>query len=119
MKKRSLLMSIALLMISATALADTIQCTNKQITEVTVEANRDDGFDLSDKVVIKMTGTCAGVSVGYIDNSHPASLHFLQAALAAKTTGATVAVALNTDFPVRNNNNNQLIAYQLAYLSIQ
>lgn len=119
MKLTKFIAACLLFSLSGFANAATVQCSNLKVSEVTVESNRDDGFSLSNKVVIKFNGLCSGVSLGYIANTHAASLHFLQIALAAKTTNAKVAIAYNTSKPAINNNNGDTIAYELGYLAIQ
>ena len=92
--------------LSSNVSADTITCSNMEIDTVYLEGPRDDEFYLQNKLVIKLTGVCAGRSWVHIGISHPAMNGFLSIALSAKEQNRKVSIAVNTSN--QNGTSNQL-----------
>lgn len=117
---KKLLFLTGLLALSASCFAEVVQCTGRTVDSVTVENVRDDGLSFEETVVVKLTEQCNGVYYGVVSVNYVASLHFMQLALAAKTTGSTVDIALNTSSEYVNNNleSEPTVGYQMAYISV-
>lgn len=94
------------------ASADYVPCYGLKISSVTVEGDRDDGFPLNNKLVLKFEDSaglpynCAGKAYVHLENTHVAYQGFLATALAAQISEKLVDIAVNTS--VRTNWSNQL-----------
>ncbi len=100
------------LMFSAhNAQAATIECSSVELNSVVVEGNRDDGHFFQNHLILFLANECGEKKYAHVALEHPAFNGFLSIALAAKSAGKRVNIAVNT-------NDATAISYQLAYISL-
>lgn len=103
------------LTIGAVCHADYITCDNLIITDVTVEADRDDQFYLANTMLIRAKhytaagasgayALCGGKSFFHLEYSASAYSSMLSIALAAQASGTKVEIGVNTNKPTEFTN---------------
>ncbi|WP_283130814.1 hypothetical protein [Enterovibrio norvegicus] len=105
------ILAIAAALISSSAIAETVDCTNMGIVGVYVEGKRDDNFFFQNRMVIKYSKDCGGKRWSHTDIDNRAMSGFLSIALAAKASGKKVNIATNTSTQTQLSN-------QLAYIGL-
>lgn len=97
MMKSNLLAFLGLALISTSIFADSLDCGVRELEQVMIQGDRDDGHIHANSLVIKLgDSTCNQRQYLYLKSNHPAYSGMVSIALAAKSSNQKLRVIVNT-----------------------